>query len=120
MKTEEIIKYLDKLIENARMQSTVARFMHKKNEMRVQNRIEDTLLSIKTDILKMDHFANEKETPEKCIYVTLSEGPKPRSILEEERLEHIKQATYRYLERNLDIPNEWIKQYNELVERINR
>ena len=45
-------------------------------------------------------------------------GPKPRYIIEEERITELKGAISRYLDANWPIPTAVIEEYNELTNRL--
>ena len=47
-------------------------------------------------------------------------GITPRWLLDEERAIEIEQAIARYNEANYSIPFEWIKELNEVYERLNK
>lgn len=42
-------------------------------------------------------------------------GLKPKYIHDEERLKAVQQAIHRYAIRTLEIPIEWVEEYNELL-----
>ena len=41
----------------------------------------------------------------------------PRYIHREQRVDDIKSAILRFMERNYPIPKKWIKEYNELIKK---
>ncbi len=42
-------------------------------------------------------------------------GLVPKFIRQEQRLKEVKEAINRYFEAGLEIPTEWIEEYNELI-----
>ena len=47
-------------------------------------------------------------------------GLLPKRIHDEQRLGLVKEAIYRYLEANFAISPEWIVEYNQLIEELER
>ena len=45
-------------------------------------------------------------------------GPRPRFVLEWERIDELKQAIHRYTEANWPLPPELVAEYNELTDRL--
>ena len=52
------------------------------------------------------------------MYKPVPIGIKPKYIHDEERCYELKMAIGIYLEANIKIPSEWIKEYNKLVNTI--
>ena len=44
-------------------------------------------------------------------------GPKPRWVIEEERIKELKQVITNYMHANYPLPVDWITEYNELIQR---
>lgn len=44
-------------------------------------------------------------------------GVKPIWVLEVHRIMELKSAIKRYMEANYPVPDEWVSEYNELIER---
>ena len=44
-------------------------------------------------------------------------GLRPRFIIDEERLKEVKSAIIRYLDAQILVPVEWLKEYNELIKK---
>lgn len=47
-------------------------------------------------------------------------GIEPKNIWESIRFNSLRQAMIRYLDVGLDLPDEWINEYNQFIERIER
>ena len=47
-------------------------------------------------------------------------GLKPKYMHDEQRLDDITSAIMRYMSVNKEIPEEWIKEYNELCRNLNK
>lgn len=44
-------------------------------------------------------------------------GPKPKWVIEEERIKELKQVITNYMHANYPLPADWITEYNELIQR---
>jgi hypothetical protein len=60
----------------------------------------------------------EKFFDDECQYRKPPLGVKPRWLHEEQRLQDLGGAIYRYLNEQYPIKPEWIEEYNEIIKRM--
>ena len=47
-------------------------------------------------------------------------GIEPKNVWESIRFKRLKEAMIRYLEADLDLPDEWKEEYNEFIKRLKK